>query len=550
MTCRPIDLKSILRQRYQSSAIPNFSPTCYCEKAVICATVAGMTSLANAPALKLMVESGALSGSEFVFSDRFTIGRHADCGLQLDDTVVSRRHAEVFFAEDRWWIKDLQSANGVFVNGRRIEQADLFGDGRIQLGAAGPQLFYHSAPPPAPDPPEAMPEAAAEHPPAATHQKIQSASKGKPSSDDSTSLRHYQEHYFGNTDDQGAGEHTIMVRRAFAQVQRKQRRLYGLIIGMVVLLLIGTGAFALIKHRQVLKQRSLAAEVFYSMRALEIDLMKLRLETQQSRSVEAKIQYDAVKTQQQKLEKSYDQYVKSLGVYGKGLSEKEEIILRMARRFGECEINMPKGFSAEVSDFIENWQSSQRLAKVIRKARRKGYIAPIVKALTEQELPPQFFYLAVQESNLDHRAVGPPTRFGIAKGMWQFIPKTAERYGLRTGPLKAEAEVDLLDERHDIAKSTRAAARYLRDIYTTDAQASGLLVMASYNWGEHRVVDLIRTMPANPGERNFWQLIGKYRERVPNETYDYVFSIFSAAVIGENPKLFGFDFDNPLPPVQ
>jgi hypothetical protein len=33
---------------------------------------------------------------------------------------------------------------------------------------------------------------------------------------------------------------------------------------------------------------------------------------------------------------------------------------------------------------------------------------------------------------------------------------------------------------------------------------------------------------------------------VPKETYNYVFYIFSAAVIGENPKLFGFDFDNPL----
>ena len=166
--------------------------------------------------------------------------------------------------------------------------------------------------------------------------------------------------------------------------------------------------------------------------------------------------------------------------------------------------------------------------------------------MNQEELPAEFFYLAVQESNLDHQAVGPKTRFGIAKGMWQFIPSTAERYGLRVGPLKDDAVVDLLDERHNFDKSTRAAARYLRDIYTTDAQASGLLVMASYNWGERRVVKLIQTMPENPRERNFWQLITAYRERVPDETYDYVFSIFTAAVIGENPRLFGFEFDNPL----
>jgi hypothetical protein len=51
-------------------------------------------------------------------------------------------------------------------------------------------------------------------------------------------------------------------------------------------------------------------------------------------------------------------------------------------------------------------------------------------------------------------------------------------------------------------------------------------------------------MPKNPRDRNFWKLLQKYR--IPKETYDYVFSIVSAAVIGENPRLFGFDFDNPL----
>ncbi|MEP6592752.1 MAG: forkhead-associated protein, partial [Acidobacteriota bacterium] len=53
-------------------------------------------------------------------------------------------------------------------------------------------------------------------------------------------------------------------------------------------------------------------------------------------------------------------------------------------------------------------------------------------------------------------------------------------------------------------------------------------------------------MPPNPRERNFWQLLAHYRSDVPPETYDYVFNIVSAAVIGENPRLFGIDLDNPL----
>ena len=130
--------------------------------------------------------------------------------------------------------------------------------------------------------------------------------------------------------------------------------------------------------------------------------------------------------------------------------------------------------------------------------------------------------------------------------MWQFIPETAVKYGLHLGPLVDLRRPDPGDDRHHYDKETKAAAAYLKDLFSTDAQASGLLVMACYNWGEDQVLPLVRSMPANPRERNFWQLLEKHREQVPQETYDYVFYIISAAVIGENPRLFGFDFDNPL----
>jgi membrane-bound lytic murein transglycosylase D len=482
--------------------------------------------------ITLSVESGPSGKMNYVFKERFKIGRHADCEIRLEDNVVSRRHAEIFWENGQWWILDLQSANGVFIDSARVEKSALSGSGRFQLGSAGP-VFHFSVEQIEPDVP--------------AHTVVEeTVVPGQPSTEDQSSLEHYKAHYFGKDEGQKIGEHTIMVRRAFAEVQKKQRLTYLVIIGFVLLLLVITGAVAMNKHRQVVKQRKLAAEVFYTMRALEIDLIKLRAQAEQLRSLDTKIQIDAVQTQKEKLEQNYNRYVDSLDVYSKGLSEKEKIILRMAHRFGECEINMPKGFAEEVLEFIEKWHSSQRLANAIERAKRQGYIPRIVRAMAEQQLPAQFFYLALQESNLNHRAVGPATRFGIAKGMWQFIPSTAEKYGLRTGPLKDEPVVDVLDERHDFAKSTTAAASYLRDIYTTDAQASGLLVMASYNWGERRVIELIQSMPANPRDRNFWQLISKYRSKVPNETYDYVFSIFSAAVIGENPHMFGFDFDNPL----
>lgn len=221
-------------------------------------------------------------------------------------------------------------------------------------------------------------------------------------------------------------------------------------------------------------------------------------------------------------------------------------MLRVARIFGECELDMPRDFEAEVNKYIGYWQHSDRLANAIQTAQKNGYVDKISSELLAQGLPPQFFYLALQESNFDPYVSGPKTRMGIAKGMWQFVPETAAKYGLRVGPLSDLRRPDPADERDQFEKATHAAARYLKDLYATDAQASGILVMACYNWGETQVLPLVRSMPANPRERNFWRLLGNHRDQIPKETYDYVFYIFSAAVIGENPRLFGFNFDNPL----
>jgi hypothetical protein len=143
-------------------------------------------------------------------------------------------------------------------------------------------------------------------------------------------------------------------------------------------------------------------------------------------------------------------------------------------------------------------------------------------------------------------AVSVPTYAGYAKGMWQFIPPTAEHYGLKIGPLVDLNRADPADDRDHWDLETKAATLYIKDLYRTEAQASGLLVIACYNWGERSVLKLVQTMPKNPRERNFWRLLSLYKEKIPKETYDYVFSILSAAIIGENPRLFGIDCDNPL----
>jgi peptidoglycan lytic transglycosylase D len=186
----------------------------------------------------------------------------------------------------------------------------------------------------------------------------------------------------------------------------------------------------------------------------------------------------------------------------------------------------------------------------VARAQAAAYGPRAATILLEHDLAPDFFYVAFQESEFKVDAVGPRTRFGIAKGMWQLIPGTAREYGLHTGPLVAVPRPDPLDERHDFEKSTAAAASYLRDLYTTDAQASGLLVMASYNWGQTRILRLLRSMPPSPKDRNYWTLLARYRDRIPDETYNYVISIVAAAVVDRDPALFGFRFAPLLPAVD
>jgi hypothetical protein len=361
-------------------------------------------------------------------------------------------------------------------------------------------------------------------------------------------LTEIAQHYFGNNAPEKGGEQTMLIRRAFQQERRKHAERYWIIIGSIFIVLLMTASALYYQSRRVKKQEemhALAENVFYSMKALELQVASLQSAVAQHPDAALKKQVEENSQQQRQLRDNYSNFAREeLGISQDKLSEKEWLIYKMARLFGECDVSMPAGFVQTVKKYISMWRSTDRFREAIARATANGYPAKIAQAMLAHDMPPQFFYLALQETDFDLKRSGPRTPYGIAKGMWQFIPMTAIRYGLKLGPLVEVRRYDPRDERHDFEKSTLAAARYLRDIYETDAQASGLLVIACYNWGENNVEPLIQNLPANPRERNFWKLLS--HGKIPQQTYDYVFYIVAAAVIGENPRLFGFDFDNPL----
>jgi hypothetical protein len=369
----------------------------------------------------------------------------------------------------------------------------------------------------------------------------------RPARGETMMVARYAERYFGTAeDDEAISGRTLMIRKAFHRVQKKQRRFYAGTVALVAMVAVGAAGYAYYGHRQILRQQAVAEDLFYAMKGLDVELANVERQLASSGSGQGHDQVKIYLERRRQMEINYDRFLSGLKLYERALTPQEQLILRVTRLFGECETAAPPEYLAEVNSYIRKWRGSSLYVRSVTHALEMGYAKKIVEEFEKQDLPPQFFYLALQESAFDEVASGPPTRMGIAKGMWMFIPDTGVRYGLKIGPLKAVRQVDPNDDRQHWEKATRAAAAYIKDIYATDAQASGLLVMASYNWGEYRIINLLRSMPANPRERNFWKLLEQHHDQVPKETYDYVLSIVSAAVIGENPRLFGFALDNPL----
>jgi peptidoglycan lytic transglycosylase D len=475
----------------------------------------------TAPALTVRTPDGTTHR----FSRSFHIGRDRQCELSVEDVHVSRRHAVVLMAEGRWSLRDLQSANGIFVDGRQLEIVPIEGDLIVSLGHDGPRLAF------------TLEQSA----PRATTQPS-SADSGEPV-DEAMQIDDYADRYFGgDTGEVEVGGRTMMIRRAFNRVQRQQKRRYRWMVAVMACVALAAGGYAFYSYRQLSKQQAIAEQIFYSMKSIDVNIADV--ERRIATTGAGQDQVRRYRDERRKLEANYDQFV--AGLSSRNLSEQDRLILRVTRALGECDLAAPSDYIREVHTYIRKWQASGRFVRAAKLAQDTGYTRVIVEELLKQSLAPQFFYLAMQESDFEPFRSGPPTKWGIAKGMWQFIPETGARYGLKIGPLAKSAAPDKEDERLHWDKATVAAARYIKDIYSTDAQASGLLVMASYNWGEGRVINLLRTMPADPRERNFWKLLERYRDRLPLQTYDYVFYIVSAAVIGENPRLFGFPMDNPL----
>lgn len=319
-----------------------------------------------------------------------------------------------------------------------------------------------------------------------------------------------------------------MVRFLFERMHRRTRLYRALaVVGAVVAL--GFAARLVIVNRRVENIRRQAADVFYRLKALELEVARLHPGAPERQEY---------LNRRARLEGTYAEWE---GLLEKSSSDRRDVhaIRTAVARLGEAPMLVSDGFIADVRRRVGEWRRTSDFTTTVRTATARGYLALVEKVLAANNLPPDLVWLAFQETRFRPDAIGPETRFGYAKGMWQLLPATARQYGLRIGPLVGQPRYDPRDQRFDVGLATGAAVRYVADLYMADAQGSGLLVMASYNAGQTLVLRLLRSLPATPRDRNFWQVLAHHRDEIPDETYGYVVGIVAAAAVAATPEAFG-----------
>ena len=183
--------------------------------------------------------------------------------------------------------------------------------------------------------------------------------------------------------------------------------------------------------------------------------------------------------------------------------------------------DLPLMMTDQVAGYITYFSGRGRGVFERAFARSGRYHDMIVSTLKEEGVPQDLIYLAQAESGFHPLAV---SRVG-ARGIWQFMASRGRGYGLHHNMW--------VDDRQDPEKSTRAAARHLKDLY--NQFGDWYLAMAAYNSGPGTVQAAVK----RTGYADFWEL---YRRNVlPKETRNYVPIIMAMTIMTKNPSQYGLD---------
>ena len=182
-----------------------------------------------------------------------------------------------------------------------------------------------------------------------------------------------------------------------------------------------------------------------------------------------------------------------------------------------------------VLQFIAMYQGRMRGTMETGLYRSGMFMRMARRIFREEGIPENVAWLGQVESTWKPSALS----WASASGLWQFIPGTGARYGLR--------RTAHLDERNGFEKATRASAQYLKFLANRYG-GNWELAMAAYNSGEGNVDRAIR----RAGVANFWSAY----PYLPQETRNYVPNILATILIANNPQRYGFGHVRPAPPLM
>ena len=183
--------------------------------------------------------------------------------------------------------------------------------------------------------------------------------------------------------------------------------------------------------------------------------------------------------------------------------------------------DLPLMMTDQVAGYIAYFSNRGRGIFERALARSGRYHDMMIPILKEEGVPQDLIYLAQAESGFHPLAV---SRVG-ARGIWQFMGSRARGYGLSHNMY--------VDDRQDPEKSTRAAARHLKDLY--NQFGDWYLAMAAYNSGPGTVQAAVK----RTGYADFWELYN--RNVLPKETKNYVPIILAVTIMAKNPSQYGLD---------
>lgn len=194
--------------------------------------------------------------------------------------------------------------------------------------------------------------------------------------------------------------------------------------------------------------------------------------------------------------------------------------------------NKSLGFAFQVhpmiQQYINYYRGRGRTTMEVGLYRSGMFMSMARRIFREEGIPENVAWLGQVESTWKPTALS----WAAASGLWQFIPGTGARFGLR--------RTAQIDERNSFDEATRASARYLKFLF--NRYGNWELGMAAYNCGEGNVDRAVR----RAGVNNFWAAY----PYLPQETRNYVPNILATILIANNPTQYGFGHVRPAPALR